>query len=255
MILLYFLTVNYGTSEFIEKWASSIRSLSNKSTLVLVDNYKSQEERKKTIDITHNLDIHLIKSENVGYGRGLNKAIDFCLEVEGDVPFIIFAGNLDIEFEEISFDYNNDKSVYVPIVEEESNKNRNPMLTYAQKLIIPVYHYSCSKKSILLLYFAILLNKLTSLIPSRLWAVHGSLFCFNSNCVEKKKPIFNENSFLYCEEMEFASYMENNNAKFKQTAIHIKHQQKAATGKLVTSKNKFFELWLTSFNNWYRRWK
>lgn len=253
--MIYFLAVNYGTSYLIEEWVANIRNVYSNNTIVLVDNFKSEEERKKTIDICNKVNIDLILSDNIGYGRGLNKAIEYCFEKEKNKNFYIFAGNLDIEYVHIPDKLPKGKYVYVPIVEESIKKNRNPFLTKIQKNIFPIYYLAGYFKSIPLLYFAIAVNKVFSKIPSQIWAVHGSLFCFNSSCVENDKLLFNEKSFLYCEELEFASYMEHARVDFLNKKIKIIHKENAATGEINTSKKSFFKLWWPSYKNWYTRWK
>lgn len=251
----YFLSVNYGTSNLIEEWALNIKNICEDARLVVVDNFKTIEERKTVIDITDKIGIYLIKSENIGYGRALNKAINLCFEIEKDKNFNIFAGNLDIEFTNLPLDLEPGKFVYIPTVKESIKINRNPFLTQLQKKVFPLYYLAGYFKSVPLLYFAITINKLFSVIPSNIWAVHGSLFCFNSDCIAKNEALFNEESFLYCEEMEFASYMENANVIFLDSEISIIHQEHAATSEIVTSRKKFFDFWWPSFNNWYKRWK
>jgi hypothetical protein len=253
--LNYFITVNYGTSNLIKVWASSIRKVSKDAALVLVDNFKSECERDRVKSIVKDLDIHFIESENVGYGQSLNKAIDYCFDLEGDRSFNIFAGNLDIEYKSFSLVKMDKKCVYIPTIQEVKNKNRNPFLTHLQKKNLYLYLIPAYFKSAYLLYFAVGVTKVIGKIPSKIWAVHGSVFCFNSECINKREYIFNEDSFLYCEELEFASYMEKNKVAFIEADIFVVHNANASTHEIKNSRKRHFEIWRVSFLNWLIRWK
>ena len=65
MIKKIFITVNYGTSFLLEKWASNIRCKCDNAKLIVVDNYKSDDERRLMIKKCKQLNIDLILSENV----------------------------------------------------------------------------------------------------------------------------------------------------------------------------------------------
>jgi GT2 family glycosyltransferase len=251
----YFIGVNYGTSNLIIEWANNIRSFKKNALLIIVDNFKNESERCNIKKITIDNNIILIESDNVGYGQGLNKAIQYCIDLEKENEFIVFAGNLDIKYVSLPSILPSGKYVYIPLVKESTKNNLNPFLTYAQSKVLPMYMLVGYTKSIVLLYLIVIINKIISKFPSRIWTIHGSLFCFNSRCIKKNEPIFNENSFLYCEEIEFGSYMESHQVEFFLSDIEILHSEHVATSDLITSKQKFIEIWWPSFLSWYRKWK
>jgi hypothetical protein len=254
MKVSYFITVNYGTSDLIEKWVVSIRRNINNSKITIVDNFYSDREREKTKQVCEKLNVNLILSSNIGYGRALNKAINYAFQVENG-NFLIFAGNMDIEYINIPKKIHNGKCVFVPQIIENKRNNRNPFLTKIQKKVFIIYYLAGLLNSINFLKIAIGINKIVSLIPSQIWATHGSLFCFNSKCIENSREIFNESSFLYCEELEFASFMENIDAIFIKADIKVFHFGQVATKEVNKSKKDFFTLWWPSFKNWWKRWK
>ena len=80
------------------------------------------------------------------------------------------------------------------------------------------------------------------------------MFSFNLKSLQSEN-LFNADTFLYSEELEFGSYMERAGVKFIDTEIKYVHTAHAATSKIINSRNDFLRLWKSSFNNWITRWK
>ena len=133
-----FITVNYNSSDLIIPWAESIRKQCCNSKLLVIDNFYNDIERMKVIDVTKELNILLIESENDGYGAALNRGIAYAMENFVTENSVFFAGNLDICYKNIPNTVPSGKYAYVPIV-REGKRNRNPFLTTLQKNILPVY--------------------------------------------------------------------------------------------------------------------
>jgi len=250
--MYYFVSVNYGTSHIISDWICSIKNQCNKDkVIIIIDNYKNSEERKKVLQLSKELNFHLIESENRGYGNGLNKGIQYIKNNFGNKG-IIFAGNLDLEYKNIpELPIDNDY-VFVPKV-MEGTRNRNPFLTRLQHKITPLYKIAGITQSPYLYYVVIAINKAVGLFPSKIWAVHGSLFCFSNSLIDND-ILFNNESFLYGEELEFASYMEFKKAKFFDTDIVVNHDSHICTKDINASTKTFLQFWWPSFKNWGDRW-
>ncbi|MBY7962943.1 hypothetical protein KW476_11060 [Vibrio fluvialis] len=251
---IYIIGVNYGTSNLIIPWYNSVVDKAPQASLVVVNNYHSSEENERVNKIVKDLDITLISSENVGYGRALNKAINKIKSEISDGENVIFlCGNLDIKFKEIPKTFAVGKKAYVPVV-SELGKNRNPFITKIQKRFLPLHKLSINTNNIIVFMGVITILKILSFIPSKIWATHGSLFCFNSSCLCDDENIFNEDTFLYSEELEFASYIESIGAKFVNTSLTYEHMAHAATFSIISDKSRFFEVWKPGFINWLKRW-
>ena len=251
----YFIAVNYNTSCLIEGWASSIRRNCANSKLILIDNYFSDEERAETIKICVALSIDLVTSKNVGYGAALNEGMSVILNNHNGGPGIIFAGNLDLEYLHIQPSLPEGNFIYVPKVEEVAKQNRNPFLTRVQKHFLWTYKFAARYNSVVLYFLAVAINKLLGFIPSKIWAVHGSLFCFNLKSISLECLPFDTRSFLYGEELEFASFMEMQGAEFVDTNVAVRHISHVATKAITKRQKDFLLLWAPSYNNWYRKWQ
>lgn len=253
--MYYFISVNYNSSGIVNNWIMSIRKHCNtEHKIIIVDNYSTKEERMKIRNLSNDLNFILIESDNVGYGAGLNKGLDYIYKTEKNYKnIIVFAGNMDLIYQKISENLPDGNFVYVPKI-YEGKRNRNPFLTKLQRKIIFLYKFAASTKSPFIYYIVISINKLIGFIPSKIWAVHGSLFCFRYILIDKKRKLFNDKSFLYGEELEFASYVEDRKFKFLESEIIAKHNSHITTQHVVTSTKKFLNLWIPSFNNWITRW-
>lgn len=251
--MYYFIGVNYGTSNLIESWWRHISKHTKDAKFIIVDNFKSQNERKKVEKICNNYKITLIKLDNIGYGKALNIAIKYCVNQQNKVPAIIFAGNLDIEFSHIPKKLEHGNYVYIPKV-MEGYKNRNPFLTKLQKKVVGLYRVQLPFSSPIALNIMISLTKFLGFFPSPTWATHGALFCFNMQVIDSSLNVFNEESFLYCEELEFASYMEKQGAIFLDSNIACNHIGGVATSSIISSKKDFLKIWKPSMKNWINKW-
>eukprot|EP01029_Cantina_marsupialis_P026158 TRINITY_DN6960_c0_g1_i1.p1 TRINITY_DN6960_c0_g1~~TRINITY_DN6960_c0_g1_i1.p1 ORF type:complete len:255 (-),score=16.31 TRINITY_DN6960_c0_g1_i1:149-913(-) len=252
--MICFITVNYGTSSLITNWTNNIKLLQSDAQFIIIDNYFDEEERENVKKLSTSEQFVLIESENIGYGGALNLGIDYCLKNFKKDSFKIFAGNLDIEYVRIPKELPSGNFVYVPVIEEDGRRNRNPFLTKKQKRVASIYYIAGFTQSPIIYLLVVAINKIIGLIPSKIWAIHGSLFCFDSKLLNNDYSIFNNKSFLYGEELEFASYMESRKAKFVETTIHVKHSAHVATKNIVKERRKFLKTWWASYLNWRDRW-
>lgn len=246
-----FIGVNYNTSALIENWYNSVQSSCKNNKFYVVDNFHSESERSRVISICERLGVHIVESENVGYGRALNK----CLAVvksEHEYCAIV-AGNLDVMC--LNFPEDLPDGNYVYICEAvEGSKDRNPFLTKFQSRFLSLFTLPLVLNNVYIFMAVILLIKILGKFPSKLWAVHGSVFCFNSRILSDIE-IFNEKTFLYTEELEFASYVQHiSKSEYKMTNIRFQHTAHAATSSIIKKRVDFFALWRLGFSNWRNRW-
>lgn len=252
----YFISVNYSTSNLIEKWAKSIYKFDQGANLIVIDNFSSNSEVENVKLLKEKLGFEVIYSENVGYGAALNKGISMVLSLNRNA--ILFCSNLDIEYLNIPTNLPQGKFVYVPKVREAKINDRNPFLTIFQKKLLPIYGFAAKRKSTSLYYLAVVLNKIAGYRTSPIWAIHGSLFCFNASIVSSIENLpFNDKSFLYAEEYEFASFVEHEHGKFISSSIEIFHQRNASTFVFLQfgTKNYVEKYWSRSFSNYISRYK
>jgi len=250
--MMYFVGVNYGSCDYIKEWLLSIRENIRDAFVLLVDNYKCNSERIRVRSICEEYNIELIEAENIGYGKALNLGISYCREKSNNLNDIIFAGNIDIRYRRLASELSVGRYVYVPRVYEKG-KNKNPFLTRFQKRIARHQIHSARFRSKNMLYIIVLMTKCLKIIPSPIWTMHGSVFVFSMGCLNHKS-IFNEKTFLYSEEMEFGSYMEEVDVMFINADIVVDHIGHVSTRK-ISDEERFMNYWIASIQNWYKRWR
>lgn len=250
----YFISVNYNSCESALLWLKSIRKLDPRGEVIIVDNYYSEDERRRMQAISDEHKIVLLTAENIGYGRALNAAFEY-LKVK-QIPvedIVIFAGNLDVKFTSIAMKKQHFPSAYVPTVNER-NRNRNPFLTTFQRRLLGLHRLSLLSGNRYVFMSVILLLKLARLVPSKIWAVHGSMFIFDGEVLNNGR-MFNEETFLYSEELEFASYLQYNSIPLVDCDVAYEHVGGVATSAIVSSISDFMQIWKPSFINWLNRWR
>jgi hypothetical protein len=247
-----FIAVNYNTSGLIEGWYHSIKKTCKESVIYIVDNFYSEREREKVITVCNRLDVNVLASDNIGYGRALNKCLSIVKSEYKDC--IIVAGNLDVTFLNFPSDLPVGNYVYV-CKAMEGSRDRNPFITKFQSRFLFLHKFSIFSDNIFIFMAVIFLIKMAGIFPSKLWAVHGSVFCFSSSLLSDKN-IFNDNTFLYSEELEFASYVEHvSKSQFKMTGIKYQHAAHASTSSIIKKKKDFLAIWKPGYINWRKRWR
>lgn len=249
---VYFVGVNYGTAELIESWASSIYRLSGRfqRELYVVDNFKSTSERKKAEAISVRLGVNLIENNNSGYGAALNKAIEAIRESGSLRSYRIICGNLDVVFKgEIQEEFF-DKLRQIEIFHNNSKVKR--YITKLQRRFLWLLLPAALMKSNLLYFFGLALLKLIKQIPSPSFSVHGSVFVLSSDILTEK--VFDDDSFLYWEEVVFGDFLASKNVEISYcpTIIAI-HSAQATTKEIVKIRKMYLKHWSLSYLNWFKK--
>jgi len=249
-----FIAVNYGTEDYVENWVASIRRCIEPAKIIIVDNYKSDASRTWMKELAKEMNFTLIESANIGYGGALNKGVNFALANSSrEENEVFFLSNLDVEFDKIP-PLVDKRSSYLPSV-LQNGRERNPFMTVFQRKVIFQYDLAAKLNSVLLLKVAVAITKVLGLIPSQVYAMHGSCFCISKKAISAfDTSIFNDESFLYCEELEFAEYIKKNGVKIEKSEIACKHIGGVATGPFFNTKSAVFPIWRKSWLHWRSRW-
>lgn len=251
---LAFISVNYGTSHLISNYVLSIKNLISNAQIVIVDNYFSEEERLKVIEICKLLNVEVVENINNGYGNGLEIGINFVKREFEDISFFVLS-NIDLIFTKFDYKETDYACGYIPKSLNNGQYVDNVFMTKFQKLFINIHKIPFLRKNKNMFLLKILFFKLLKFIPSKAWAVHGSCFIISWNNKDIIQPIFNKNTFLYSEELEVASYMEKNGMPFISSNILIEHIGSVSTEKSFSSLSDKMDIFVESFDNWYSRWK
>jgi len=242
-----YLCVNYDSSGILEKTIPVWKKYCNEIDIYVVDNFKSDEERRLTYEICKKFDVTIIYNENNGYGDALNKGVDVILsDSKYNDDSILFFGNSDIVPTKIILPIGNNG---VPILNIYQNgRQLNPFLTSFELRFIWILCLSAKVRSKTLLYLWHIFRKLFSNFRGRsVVAVHGSLFCLSLADAAKLHPIFDPRVFLYCEELFFMRKIVKNKLNYVESPYEFDHIGSVSTGKTIKlNKNKYFDNWCKS---------
>lgn len=253
----FFLAVNYRTSDKIEGWTNHIRAHNINTDLYVVDSFSDENERERATKICNRLGVKIIYSENFGYGNSLNVGLDIIKkDAVDEMKYAIFIfGNLDVSFLKVSCKSLDTACAFMPKI-MEGRRNRNPFMTKLQRKFVWVYWPAAIAKSNILFLIAALFIRIIGKIPSKPYASHGSVLCVNGLALEAiHEPIFNKNSFLYWEEMDFADLLNKYQIPLIESDILVEHSRHASTLNLTKSRKKVTLYWATSWRNWAARYK
>lgn len=240
-----YLAVNYQSAEILARSFEAWIHAFEKVDLYIVDNFSTSEERQKVKDIANSYGAVIIPNINSGYGSGLNLGLSKIIKLNlYSSEDCIFFGNSDVypinkikKFEE--------HIKYIPILNiYKNNINCNPFLNSCQKKIIWIAYLAAIIKSKLLKNTSIILTRVLKKLPCKIVAVHGSLFCLSYKDILEIHPIFNENVFLYCEELYFMKRVGSLKKSFYKTKVKFNHIGSVSTGEYIKNNKKI------NFINW-----
>jgi len=252
--IMAFVAVNYGTQSLIYKYASSIKALIPNAIIVVVDNYFSEIERAEVTALCKNLDVTLVKNKNNGYGNGLEVGVSYLKSNNISVSLLVLS-NIDIIFSRFDYKRVDYSCGFIPKLERGGDASENVFMTHFQRRFLFVHRIPFFRKNKYIFLSKIILFKILKIIPSDIWAIHGSCFIFYYKDEAIQQPIFNSKTFLYSEELEVASYMEANCMPLLSSNIHFEHVGGVSTNRLFPSLSKKIDIFVDSFDNWYKRWR
>ena len=254
----YLIAVNYDTSELVDNWFNSEYEHIPHLVTVIIDNFSTDVERLKVLEKCKILGIYLVESENIGYGAALNKGLAFIASnFEIKDSDIIMMGNIDIEFNRFCQIKLKEPTIFMPTIIEKSKndkRNRNPFLTNLQSKMILFYKRDARNFIWMRFVFIVLIVKMLGFFKSKPYAVHGSMFCFNGSLAKKNTQLFNEKSFLYCEEIDFAKFIENYHIPIILWNSEILHIPHASTFTHYSKASSRTALWQQSFTEYLKKW-
>ncbi len=212
-----FVLLVYANTDDVKDYIKSLEKFDFSRKLIIVNSYYDDASMKEAQRVAEKYDCDFINVENKGYSAGNNRGIEYA-QANYNFEYLIVS-NTDMIIEKFNFDYLKSlgEGVIGPKIITNSGKNQNPF--YVDKKRFPRAEYHFMKTRNKLGYFSIIgLNKIVKWIfftkcfilgihESRIYAVHGSFIIFHRKAIETLGTVFDENMFLFCEEMALAEEM------------------------------------------------
>ena len=213
-----FVLLVYVNTEDLKDYIKSLEKFSFSRKIIIVNSYHDDDSMNRARTIALDYDCDFINVKNRGYGAGNNSGIKHAQE-NYNFDYLIVS-NPDMEVAKFDYDYLQSighGAVIGPKIITSTGKNQNPF--YVDKKRFPRAEYKFMKERNMFGYYSIIaINKIVKLLfftkrnllsqhESKVYAVHGSFIIFHAEALSKLGTVFDENMFLFCEEMALAEEM------------------------------------------------
>lgn len=244
-----FVILVYRNTQDLEECIQSIENFVLSYKIIVVNAFYDEESKEKVKTIAENRDCAFINIENKGYSYGNNIGIEYARN-KFDYEYLIVS-NPDItisKFDDFIMNQNFAYDIIAPKITAADGRLQNPM--YVKKPHISEWlEYKGFKYRLLwLVRTGIFISKLNRAYNVRInsnkniYAIYGAHGCFvmlSKKAVDKLYPVYDENMFLFAEEMVLAIKSSNMGLKTcYYDGISIKHKE---DGSMKLSNLKMYE--------------
>lgn len=237
---LGFVIVNYNDANTTIRLLNQIKDYKNIDQIIVVDNNSTDDSVKKLKKLKSKKIKIIENKENKGYASGLNTGAKYLIQTLGECNIIFSNSDIIIKNEKdldtLSSDIKGEISVSSPVIEEHNNLNRGwkktTPLTESLLNLPYISRYFKKKK----LYYKD--NHYKEDI-SYVDVVSGCFFMVDSSALQEIN-YFDENTFLYYEELIFSKKLEEKNKKLiVDNRVHVIHDHSVTIDKNVKRINKY----------------
>lgn len=233
-----FVILVYRNSDDLEECLESIRSKVVSYKVIVVNAYYDNDSRDKIESIANRCDCDFINIENKGYSYGNNTGITLALE-KYEFDYIVVS-NPDIVIEAFDDTLLCGEFLYdiiAPQIIASKGRAQNPMLFKENRWLAKIVYHGFKRKIPFLVYLGILISKalrsfqlIMSKIQKRhifqIHQAHGSFVLLNKRTIEILTPVYDENMFLFAEEIVLAAKAKKANLKVcYYDHIKIRHKE------------------------------
>ncbi|MBZ9786725.1 hypothetical protein LB456_04575 [Psychroflexus sp. CAK57W] len=259
----------YRNTEDILVLLDSIKNERSEVGVVIVNSYYDDESMHCLKKIAQIYNCEYVNVDNLGYGYGNNRGIDFANQ-KFSYKYLCIC-NPDIEFIEFSSNYLKDdlvNSIIAPCIYTKTGKKQNPYYYKHIKLIDLLKYRGFKSNVIQLFYMGVIINKMISfkerLItkfrskrPIPIYACHGSCYFIGYEALEKIGLPYNEDMFLFHEEEHLAKIASKNGiTTYYEDSLVIKHFEDGSSTEIIKSNlvRKYMEQsFITFYKYWYKK--
>lgn len=232
--------VNYNDAKTTIRLLKQLKGFQNIDSIIVVDN-NSTDDSYNQLKEQEKGNVSIIKtSENKGYASGMNAGAKYLIEKIGKCNIIFSNSDIIIknakDLNTLSSDINREVAVASPVIEEHGNLNRGWKKTTAiteSLLNLPYISRYFKKKK---LYYK---EEYYKHDKSYVDVVSGCFFMVDSEVLEQVN-YFDENTFLYYEELIFAKKLEEAGKKLiVDNRVKVIHDHSVTIDKNIKRINKY----------------
>jgi len=228
-----FVVLIYGETKDIISFDNSLKNTGIDYKIVVVESYSNESNKRANQTIANAINADYLCVENNGYGYGNNKGVAY-IRNKYDYEYCIIS-NADVDVNKINLSTIPKNNVVIgPLIKTLKNKNQNPYWAVECKIANKAIYIGFKYKIKGFLFIGIAINKILRELfllfcgnrMRSVFALHGSFLIFSRDVIEKYSPLFDNDSFLYNEEMWLAKNMRKHNVKMMiSPEIKILHKE------------------------------
>lgn len=208
-----FVVLVYRNIDVLKDFFESLRIVDYK--VIVVNSYFDEVSLQQCRDVATHYKADFIPIKNKGFGYGNNVGTKYAME-HYEYDYLILS-NSDIQINTISFLDNiiKDAAVLGPYTHLLNAKKQNPNIPWHLSCLIPLLHFAYKHNSERLLLIPHALTRISRELFRlyhwikrgdlyKIYSCHGSFIIFTKQAADKLSPFFNEEMFLYNEELFLA---------------------------------------------------
>lgn len=231
------------------------------SKVIVVNSYFDDKSLLIFKQIAERYDAIFMNVENKGYGYGNNKGISYAIN---NFRFkYLIVSNADVMISNLSIDIISkySKEIIAPQIIARRGRNQNPNMPYMISSIEAKGRYICYKnnyKALIYLFYMLsrlykILFSFTSFKKCRfIYSAHGCFLILSNYALQNLYPLYNENMFLFYEELHLAKKALHNGIKTIYIPdIKIYHKE---DGSVSLLQKNIFQLMKQSYIEYYYTW-
>lgn len=230
-----FVVLVYKNTIDLVEFLDNLQKMDFSYKVIIVDSYYDAITMNQVKEIANINNCDFVSIDNKGYSYGNNVGIEYCLK-HYIFDYLIVCNPDVIITEWQHLNIMNEPVIFAPVIYTLRGKNQNPYWAinchFANRMIY--FGYKHNNKLFLLVGIGInkvireLFNILTKILRKeiKIYAPHGSFIIFNRHAINKLKPVFDPNVFLFSEEAILAKRAKTSKVKIIMTnKIKILHKE------------------------------
>lgn len=232
---IIFITLVYRNYNDLYDFCNSLKNKVKASfKVIVIDAFYDNETSNKIKSVALNLNCCYIQTENLGYGYGNNKGIDYAIK-KFDFSYICISNPDVILRKNIYVDQFKKETCIAPRIINSKGGDQNPYWAYENLLSEKLFYLGYTRNLKILIYLGIIINKILKLAfnfnclflsKNYIYACHGSFFFLSKQFISENAKIFNENIFLFYEEACLAVRLKRSNIKILyNTDLEVYHKE------------------------------
>lgn len=208
-----FIVLTYRNTDDLIDFIESVQAVVNNYRIIIVNSFYDELSNLKFEKIAKENDCDFLCVENKGYGCGNNRGIEYAIE-KYDFERIVIS-NPDIVIKKYSQDFLSEinNGIIGGRITNLNGKVQNPLRVFHSRLTTNAAYYFYCKNNKFLFCLGIIISKIVRVgfsfgITGRIkkvYAVHGSFLVMPKDTVQKLGQVYDENIFMFCEELDLAA--------------------------------------------------